>query len=212
MKMDVAEAKRRLRAEARARREAVHREMGADAGGRFARQFFSHAPLKTGMTVAAYLAMGSEADPGGILDALPQHGCRSALAAMISAGIKQGARLEFSLWRKGEALVPGPYGTRHPAHILPVLPDIILVPLLAFDARGQRLGYGGGHYDRALGLIRARPEGVEQGVAGPPPLPLALGLAFAAQEVDRLPCEPTDQPLDGIVTESGVRFFGRLES
>jgi 5-formyltetrahydrofolate cyclo-ligase len=76
-----------------------------------------------------------------------------------------------------------------------VTPQILIVPLLAFDARGYRLGYGGGFYDRTLQGLRA---------AGPV---TAIGFAYNAQEVAQVPTEPTDQPLDFIVTEAGIRAF-----
>ena len=76
-----------------------------------------------------------------------------------------------------------------------VEPEVLIVPLLAFDARGYRLGYGGGFYDRTLEALRARRP------------TLAVGFAFAAQEVAEVPTEPTDQRLDAIVTEEGMRPF-----
>ena len=78
-----------------------------------------------------------------------------------------------------------------------VRPGVVLVPLLAFEARGHRLGYGAGHYDRTLKGLRA--EGPVR----------AIGLAFAGQEVDRLPTHDGDQPLDAILTERGYREFAR---
>ncbi len=86
----------------------------------------------------------------------------------------------------------GPCGARVPAVLEFFEPEIIIVPLLSFDRQGGRLGYGGGFYDRTLEMLRAR-----RGT-------LAVGFAFAGQEVDAAPLEATDQPLDLIVTEAGV--------
>ena len=89
-------------------------------------------------------------------------------------------------------MVPGEFGAKIPAEGAWMEPEILIVPLVAFNRRGGRLGYGGGFYDRTLEGLRAkRPT-------------LAIGFAYAAQEDDDLPLEPTDQPLDLIVTENGV--------
>ncbi|TGN54969.1 5-formyltetrahydrofolate cyclo-ligase, partial [Paracoccus liaowanqingii] len=107
--------------------------------------------------------------------------------------------LVFRLWQGG-ALLPGPFGTSHPPESAPVLqPAVLIVPLAGFDAAGNRLGYGGGFYDRTLELLRK---------SGPV---TALGLAFAVQELPRIPAEPFDQPLDLIVTDRGP-ILPRAES
>ena len=89
-------------------------------------------------------------------------------------------------------MVDGPFGASVPALGEEIVPEIVIVPLVAFDRQGGRLGYGGGFYDRTLEGLRAR---------GPV---LAIGFAFGAQEAEGLPLEPTDQPLDMIVTEKDV--------
>jgi 5-formyltetrahydrofolate cyclo-ligase len=93
-------------------------------------------------------------------------------------------------------MVEGPFGAKIPEAGADVIPEVLIVPLVAFDARGFRLGYGGGFYDRTLEGLRAR---------GPV---VAVGFAYGAQEAEALPLEPTDQRLDAIVTEAGVRVFG----
>jgi 5-formyltetrahydrofolate cyclo-ligase len=142
--------------------------------------------------VSAYVAMESELDPGPLLRALDRRGIRLALPVVE----KKGAPLSFRRYRPGNALEAGVFGTRHP---LPdqetVRPTIVLVPLLAFDAEGYRLGYGGGYYDRTLAALRR--EGAL----------LAVGLAYAFQEMPALPHMPYDAPLDVVVTENGVRRF-----
>ena len=100
--------------------------------------------------------------------------------------------LEFHRWHPDMAMQPGAFGALIPVEAEIVNPYIVIVPLAAFDGRGNRLGYGGGFYDRTLQLLRAR-------------RPIqAIGLAFAAQQTHELPTEPTDQPLDFVVTEQGV--------
>ena len=93
-------------------------------------------------------------------------------------------------------MVDGPFGAKVPALLDWVDPEILIVPLVAFDRYGGRLGYGGGFYDRTLQQLRAARA------------TLAIGFAYSAQEADDLPLEPTDQPLDMIVTETGVIRIG----
>ncbi|WP_371286182.1 5-formyltetrahydrofolate cyclo-ligase [Albidovulum sp.] len=93
-------------------------------------------------------------------------------------------------------MVPGTFGALVPAEGDWIEPEVLIVPLLAFDRRGYRLGYGGGFYDRTLEALRAR---------GPV---TAIGFAFAAQEVDEVPIEATDQPLDIVVTDKGILIPG----
>jgi len=89
----------------------------------------------------------------------------------------------------------GPFGAKIPLVAEPVTPSVLIVPLLAFDRNGYRLGYGGGYYDRTLEILRAN---------GPV---LAVGFAYAAQQIDTVPTEATDQPLDAVVTEEFVITF-----
>ncbi len=99
-------------------------------------------------------------------------------------------RLRFHLWSTDDMLHPGAFGVHEPHHAAEEAdPDLLLVPLLAFDRRGGRLGYGAGHYDRALERLRALKR------------IRAIGLAFAAQEVERVPTHAHDQPLDAVLTE-----------
>jgi 5-formyltetrahydrofolate cyclo-ligase len=104
----------------------------------------------------------------------------------------KGLPLRFREWSPGVRMQPGPFGAQVPATGDWLQPELLIVPLLAFDAAGRRLGYGGGFYDRTLAALRAR---------GPV---RAIGLAYAAQQVGEVPADATDQPLDAIVTEAGV--------
>ncbi len=107
--------------------------------------------------------------------------------------------LDMRLWEQGAPLYPSGFGTLAPSEIAPrVEPDIVVMPLLGFDAKGTRLGYGGGYYDRTLAAMKKRP--------------LLVGYAFAAQELPSIPREPHDRPLDLIVTEAGVRRFAPADA
>lgn len=139
--------------------------------------------------LAGYMAMRTEIDP---FAAMAAH--EGPVAVPVIQG--KGLPLRFREWSPGCALVPGEFGAQIPAEGAWIEPEVLIVPLVAFDARGYRLGYGGGFYDRTLQMLRARRP------------TLALGFAFAAQELPEVPIEPTDQRLDGIVTETGVRWFG----
>jgi 5-formyltetrahydrofolate cyclo-ligase len=146
-------------------------------------------PIGDDAVVSFYWPMGDEADPRALAARLGARG--HALALPIVAQKK--SPLVFRRWSEGDALVVHAFGMHEPASDAPVVtPDVLLVPLLAFDARGHRLGYGGGFYDRTLASLKMK---------------LAIGVAYAGQEVDALPAMPHDHPLDMVVTESGVRAF-----
>ncbi len=141
-----------------------------------------------GKVLAGYLAMRDEIDP---MPALLAHHGPVGLPVMEGKGMP----LRFRAWHPGAELADGGFGTRIPAAGAWLDPDILIVPMVAFDCRGYRLGYGGGFYDRTLAELRARK-----------PI-LAIGFAFDAQELAQVPTEPTDQRLDLLVTESGLRSF-----
>lgn len=141
-----------------------------------------------GRVVTGYLPIRTELDPVPAMTALHAGGAR--LAVPVIAG--RGLPLDFREWTPDAALVEGPFGALVPATGDWLVPDTLIVPLVAFDAACNRLGYGGGFYDRTLARLAAR---------GPV---RALGFAFAAQELPPLPVEPTDVALDCIVTEAGV--------
>ncbi|MDP2081664.1 MAG: 5-formyltetrahydrofolate cyclo-ligase [Pseudotabrizicola sp.] len=141
-----------------------------------------------GAVLSGYMPMRTEIDP---LPAMAAH--QGAVGVPVIMGPAQALR--FREWSPGCAMVAGAFGALIPADGAWLEPEVLIVPLLAFDARGYRLGYGGGFYDRTLEGLRAR---------GPV---LAIGFAFAAQEVAEVPIDATDQRLDMIVTEQGVRRF-----
>ncbi|MGB0086733.1 MAG: 5-formyltetrahydrofolate cyclo-ligase [Rhodomicrobiaceae bacterium] len=137
-------------------------------------------------TVAGYYPVRSEFDCLPLMEALSQTGYRLALPVITGA-----APLKFREWHFGAPITRGLFGVCEPVHGEFVVPSVLLVPLLAFDRRGVRLGYGGGHYDRTLAALRS---------AG---TVTAIGLAFEAQEVEQLPADPHDEWLDWILTPSG---------
>ncbi len=150
-------------------------------------------PHEGGEVIAGYWPVGSEIDPRSALRDLARRGHETALPVCRA---DQGGLL-FRKWQAGEPLVAGLFGEMVPDESAPeVRPRILLVPLLAYDGEGYRLGQGGGHYDRAISQLRS-----SGGV-------LAVGLAFAGQLVDRVPRENHDQPLDMMVTETGIHLAG----
>lgn len=154
---------------------------------------FSFPTLPPG-PVAGYVPISSEADPGLLMEAFAAMGRALALPAVVAAE----APLIFRQWCDGDALDTGAFGIPEPtAAAETVTPALVLMPLLAFDAAGWRLGYGGGYYDRTLTALRA----------GNPGNVVAAGIAFAGQEIAAVPHEDFDQPLDLVVTEAGVRRF-----
>ncbi|BAQ70317.1 5-formyltetrahydrofolate cyclo-ligase [Rhodovulum sulfidophilum] len=180
----IAEAKALLRTEAQARRAEAHDpERGAAALSRLGTVLAPH----RGRPAAGYLPIRTELDPRPAMAGLAASG---PVGVPVIEG--RGQPLGFRLWVPDCALETGPFGVAVPAGARPMVPEVLIVPLLAFDRRGIRLGYGGGFYDRTLELLRAQ---------GPV---LAVGLAYAAQEMPDLPAEPTDLPLDAIVTETEV--------
>jgi 5-formyltetrahydrofolate cyclo-ligase len=189
--------KRTMRAAARAARgaaaaadrAAADRGAGGPAAGALCERLLAEVPLAGRRVASGYWPMGDEIDPRPLMEVLAQHGLRLALPAIRAAG----QPLDFRAWQPGDALQPAGFGTQEPAADAALLqPDLLLVPLLAFDAAGYRLGYGGGFYDRSLARLRAAGD------------ILAVGLAYAAQQVAAVPREATDQPLDLVVTEREV--------
>ena len=173
-----------LRRQARETRYAL-----ADKG--FAAAIARHAEglgIAKGAIVGGYHALPDEADPALLIERLVALGCHAAFPRVVGKGLP----LEFHRIPDGEVLAPGAYGIHEPLDTWPrVIPDVLLVPLLAFDARGYRLGYGGGFYDRTMALLHVP----------------AIGIAYAGQALPSLPHEAHDMALTAIVTENGIRRF-----
>lgn len=140
-----------------------------------------------GVPLAGYMAMRTEIDPTPAMEEAAAHG---PIGVPVIIGARQ--PLKFRIWEPDCALIKGEFGAMIPETGDWMTPQIVIVPLLAFDRNGGRLGYGGGFYDRTLQKLRASQ-----------PI-LAIGFAYAAQEDEHLPFEPTDQPLDLIATEQGI--------
>ncbi|HWF94796.1 MAG TPA: 5-formyltetrahydrofolate cyclo-ligase [Xanthobacteraceae bacterium] len=180
--------KTELRRQALARRDALPAAERQQAAETIAARAFPVA-VAPGTIVAGFMPMKSEINPLPLLRALAGTGARLALP--VVAG--QGKPLIMRAWTFGAPLAAGVWGIREPEAAAPeVAPDILIVPLLAFDRAGQRVGYGAGYYDRTIAALRAK-----QPV-------LAIGLAFAVQEIAAVPATPHDAPLDLVLTEREV--------
>ncbi|TAK48666.1 MAG: 5-formyltetrahydrofolate cyclo-ligase [Xanthobacteraceae bacterium] len=177
-----------LRRAALIRRDAVSGDARAAAAEAVAVRPFP-VSVTAGLVVAGYYPIRSEFDPRPLMRRLARRGAKLALPRME----RRGAPLVFHAWNERAALVAGPFGILEPAADAPVCgPDIVLVPLAAFDRAGHRLGYGAGFYDRTLLDARAHKSVT------------AIGLAFAAQEVETVLAGPHDERLDVILTEREV--------
>ena len=191
--MTITARKQAMREEALARRQAL-RAAAPDAAIRMARNFIAGIPIAPSAVVSAFVAIGEEADPAPLIELLRKEGHPIALPRVV----RKGEKLAIHLYEEGAALVPGVFGLSQPGKDWPeAIPDVLAVPLLAFDAKGNRLGYGAGFYDRTLSALRASRTVV------------AVGFAFAGQEVPDVPHNETDEPLDWVVTERGARRFER---
>jgi 5-formyltetrahydrofolate cyclo-ligase len=185
------ELKAALRRDALKRREALPASERQAAGLAVAERGLP-VTVAPGAVVSGFFAIKSEISPLPLMRRLA--GAGAALALPVIAG--RGQPLTMRAWSFGAPLVPGVWGIREPAADAPeVFPDILIVPLLAFDRRGYRLGYGGGYYDRTIARLRAiKPIA-------------AIGIAFAAQQIDQVPATPRDERLDLVLTESGTIDF-----
>ncbi|MBJ6370194.1 5-formyltetrahydrofolate cyclo-ligase [Sedimentitalea arenosa] len=183
---DLAVLKAETRKAALARRATAHAAApGADAG------LLSEVLAGyRGAPMSGYLPIRTEIDPLPAMAEAAAHG-----PVTIPVIVRAKEPLLFSRWTPDIALRDGPFGTSVPEFDDFIEPEILIVPLVAFDRRGGRLGYGGGFYDRTLQKLRARRA------------TLAIGFAYDAQEAEAIPLEATDQPLDMIVTERRVLAF-----
>lgn len=184
-----------FKTELRRRMLVVRRQCGLrlPQAGSAAADHFPPELVVRGQTAAAYRPSEGE------FDAMPL--VRRLLAAGLSIAlpfaVERRSALTFRLWRPGDPLEADAFGIPSPSPLRgPASPDLVIVPVVAFDAAGNRLGQGAGCYDRTLAALRAKREVI------------AIGLAFAGQEVDRLEPEPHDQRLDAVLTEKGFRRFG----
>jgi 5-formyltetrahydrofolate cyclo-ligase len=170
-----------------ARETALARRHGLDAklaGHALAAHVLRDCPPPSDAVVSGFWPLGDEIDIRPLLLALHGRGNRVVLPVTP----RRGERLTFRGWQPGDAMVPERFGTMRPIGDI-LEPDMLLIPLLAFDLAGGRLGYGGGFYDRTLAGLPNR---------------FRLGCAFAAQQVDAVPIGPYDARLDAVATENGI--------
>lgn len=184
--IELTEIKAAARKTAFARRKTAFDMRLPGAAGRLSEVLAGH----RGVPLSGYMPIRTEIDP---LPAMAEASAYGPVGVPVIQAA--GQALKFSCWTPEGALKDGPFGAKVPEVDDYFDPEILIVPLVAFDVQGGRLGYGGGFYDRTLEGLRAkRPT-------------LAIGFAFDAQEDENLPLEPTDQPLDMVVTERRVLTF-----
>jgi 5-formyltetrahydrofolate cyclo-ligase len=185
---EIDDLKATLRREALARRDALPADVRAAAAQTIAARPFPVA-VPPGAIVSGFMPMKSEINPLPLLRKLADAGAALALPAVAG----KGKPLIMRAYAFGEALASGVWGIREPApDAREVFPDIVLIPLLAFDRRGHRIGYGAGYYDMTIAALRAKKTIV------------AAGIAFAAQEIAEVPTTPRDARLDLVLTERDV--------
>jgi 5-formyltetrahydrofolate cyclo-ligase len=184
----ISDQKAMLRGEAAARRDALPAETRKAAAEAIAARPF---PLKigSGTVVSGFMPLRSEINPLPLMYKLAQQGAQIALPRILG----RGSPLSMRAWEFGAPLVRGQWGIREPKPDAPeVEPDILLVPLLAFDRAGYRVGYGAGYYDMTIARLRSLRTVT------------AVGIAYAVQEVPEIPKTPRDERLDLVLTEREV--------
>ena len=178
------DAKAKARTAAALRRAAAH---AAGQGSAMTDRLVEYLAPFRGLVIAGYLPMRTEADPLPAMTALIND---SPVCVPMIVG--PGLPLAFRQWHAGAELAPASLGTSVPTEGAMLTPEVLIVPMLAYDRSLHRLGYGGGYYDRTLAALRLSGRCH------------AVGLAYAGQLDPDLPVGPYDQPLDAIVTEGGV--------
>jgi 5-formyltetrahydrofolate cyclo-ligase len=187
----IADLKASVRREAVARRDALPADARAKAAETIAHRPFP-LPLAPGMIVSGFMPLKTEINPLPLMRALSAQGVRLALP--VIAG--RGKPLIMRAFAFGDALNSGQWGIKEPRpEAAEVAPDILLVPMLAFDRAGHRIGYGAGYYDMTIAAARAKKPAA------------ACGLAYAAQEIEAVPVTPRDVRLDLVLTERDVIDF-----
>jgi 5-formyltetrahydrofolate cyclo-ligase len=184
---DPAALKDRIRREAFARRDGLDKALRRAASRAIAERALALPELRDIQPVGGYWPIRSEVDPRPLMRRLLKRGQEVALSQIIHP------RLSWRLWRPGDVLIRGGFGVREPGPDAPeCFPMALLVPLAAFDRACHRIGYGKGHFDRAIAALSEMH-----------PL-LTVGLAFSAQQIERVPGEAHDRVLDLVVTEAEV--------
>lgn len=193
MPQSVSEQKKALRKKARSVRDAITAEERDKAAQELSVISLAQLDLKQGAIISGYYPVRSECNCLLLMESLRALGMRIALPVIL--GDEQ--PLKFREWEPNTDLVPGDFNIpTTPENAPEVRPDVLLVPLLAFDKLGRRTGYGKGHYDRTLAELRNSAT------------VCAIGVAFDIQEVSEVPCDEYDQRLDWIITPSGLKKCG----
>lgn len=189
--MTLAEAKAAARKAGFARRKPLYEAANAAQAGYLSEVLAGY----RGVPLSGFMPIRTEIDPTPAMAEASAHG-------QVGVPVIEAADhpLKFAAWSPEIPMVAGAFGAMVPQDPAFFEPQIVIVPLLAFTRAGERLGYGGGFYDRTLEQLRAKRA------------TLAIGFAFAGQEIDVLPLEETDQPLDMIVTEAGVIEITRVKN
>jgi 5-formyltetrahydrofolate cyclo-ligase len=188
MSLSIEATKTELRRELLKRRESIPAHVHAAAARAIAERTLP-IELRPGIIVSGYSPLKSEINPLPLMRRFAEAGAQLALP--VIAG--RGQPLVMRSWTFGQELGAGVWGIREPnPESTEVFPDILIVPLLAFDRRGDRIGYGAGYYDMTIMRLRTLK-----------PI-IALGVAFAAQEIDEVPTSPRDARLDLVLTEHGI--------
>ncbi len=182
------DAKKALRAEALQLRKAAFEKYGPEASRRLAAYGLDFLAPQPGAIVSGFAAIRDEINPAPLMTWLHAEGFRLALPVMEGKGLP----LVMRAWTPGDAMAVAAWGIAEPLDDKPAVdPDVLLIPLLAFDSRGHRLGYGGGYYDRTLTRLRSIKKIT------------AVGIAYDEQKVDAVPVASYDQRLDWVLTPSG---------
>ncbi len=184
----IQDQKIKIRAEALAKRDAMPAEERAAAAEQIAAREFP-VVITPGVIVSGFMPMRTEINPLPLMKKLAAAGAQLALPAIKG----RGSPLIMRAYAFGDDLARGQWGIREPKpDVGEVAPDIVIVPLAAFDRAGNRIGYGAGYYDMTLAALRAKKKMT------------AVGIAFAAQEIDHVPVTDRDERLDLVLTERGV--------
>ena len=193
--LPVLEPKAGLRRAGLGRRREVHRDKAASAAQALTERLMTDIGSVEN-TIAGYWPIGDEIDCRPAMEKLAKNGAQLALP--VVAG--QGQVLIFRIWKPGEQLETGPFGTSHPGLNSGVcVPSILLLPLIAFDKTGQRLGDGAGYYDRTIAALRAGGK------------ILAVGVGYDEQEIEHLPADDHDQVMDAVITDQRTLWFNAAE-
>ncbi len=185
--------KQQVRKAASAKRTQIHKSLQTSAEKKLAAIGLDFLGPAQGRVVSGFYPYLSEISVLALFEDLFQKGWITSLPVVV----KKDSPLEFRQWKVGDETKAGPWGILEPLDTAPVvIPDVLLVPLLAFDKSGYRLGYGGGFYDRTIVKLKAQKPVI------------VVGVCYSAQEVEKVPTQPHDEKLDWVLTENGPIKFG----